>query len=76
MHKLINVTAKPNALLECVFENNIKKTADIKPFLDSEVFSVLKNEKIFQNLTCHSYFVSWQNEEIDLSADTLWHVGK
>jgi hypothetical protein len=57
------------------FDDGTKKKADIKPFFNSEVFEPLKDINLFHNIKTHGYFVSWLHETVDLSADTLWHIG-
>ena len=60
--------------MECLFSDGTIKIADIKPFLKSEVFKPLTNPKAFSQITNQKYFVEWSDYEIDLSADTLWHI--
>ena len=43
---------------------------DVAPYLDSEVFSPLKEEKNFRKLTNGGYYVEWECGA-DLSADTI-----
>ena len=62
--------------LSVKFDNGIEKNFDLKPYLQLPVFSILKNISIFQKVTNRGYFIEWQEQEIDLSADTLWHDGK
>ena len=63
-------------LLECVFEDGTIKIADISPYLDTEVFKPLLEIALFKQLKNHRGYLSWLNEEVDLSADTLWHIGR
>lgn len=60
--------------LECVFNDGTKKIVDIKPFLNSEAFKPLTDPKAFSMIRNCGYFVEWSDYEIDLSADTLWHI--
>lgn len=61
--------------LECVFNNGEKKIASIKPFLKSEVFKPLNDPKVFFSTIYNGgYYIVWKDYEIDLSADTLWHI--
>jgi len=75
MRKLRSVTALGNFTLDCVFENGVQKIADINPYLNSEVFMPLKNISLFSQVENKLDYVSWLNDEVDLSADTLWHIG-
>jgi len=61
--------------LRCTFNNNIVKLADISVYLDAPAFQPLKNKTEFSKVLNKSYFVEWSDSEVDLSADTLWHIG-
>lgn len=75
MRTLITITPLDNYCLECLFDDGSRKIADIKPYLDKDAFKPLKDSKIFESaLHNGGYFVEWKNYEIDLSADTLWHI--
>jgi len=63
-------------LLLVKFDNGIEKKVDIKPYLQYPVFSALKNINVFKSVENRGNFIEWQDYEIDLSADTLWHDGK
>lgn len=76
MRNIRTVQARDGYLLECYFDDGSIKTADIKPYLNSEAFRPLRDIMIFNKVINHHYYVSWPNEEVDLSADTLWHIGK
>lgn len=58
------------------FDDGIEKKVDLKPYIQLPVFSILKDINIFQKVINKGYFIEWQGQEIDLSADTLWHDGK
>ncbi len=74
MRTLINIIPLDDFCLECLFSDGTKKIADIKPFLKTEVFKPLMNPKAFSQIKNQKYFVEWSDYEIDLSADTLWHM--
>lgn len=75
MRTIKNISVFENYILKCKFSDGTEKFADISPFLQSEVFQPLKNKELFATIKNHHYFISWNNEEIDLSADTLWNIG-
>jgi hypothetical protein len=75
MRMLKKVTLKDDYLLVCRFDNGIEKWADIKPYLHSEAFAPLQKMSVFYAVQNNAYYVSWLNEAVDLSADTLWHIG-
>jgi len=74
MRTLINITPFNDFQLECLFNDGSKKIADIKPFFKTEVFKPLMNKEAFLQIKNRKYFVEWSDYEIDLSADTLWHI--
>ena len=43
---------------------------DASPYLESEVFSGLKEEQVFERVTNGGYFIEWECGA-DLSADTI-----
>ncbi len=74
MRTLINIIPLNDFRLECLFNDGTKKIADIKPFFKTEVFKPLMNKDAFSQIKNCKYFVEWSDYEIDLSADTLWHI--
>ncbi len=62
--------------LECIFDDGTKGIADIKPFLSTEAFRPLAEPKAFSAIRNCGYFVEWSQYELDLSADTLWHIAE
>ena len=76
MRNIISIITTDDFQLLVKFEDGIEKKFDVKPYLELPVFIPLKNKSTFQKVSNHGYYIEWQNEEIDLSADTLWHEGK
>ncbi len=76
MRKIIGLKPLDNFVLEVTFDNNYLKLFDFKNYLNLPVFAVLNNNEIFKTVKNKLYFIEWENYEIDLSADTLWHEGK
>jgi hypothetical protein len=76
MRILNSVKPLDDYILDCEFTDGISKKVDIKPFLDKEAFKPLSNGANFLKVVNKNYFVEWLGLEIDLSADTLWHLGK
>ena len=75
MRTITNIEALSDFRLECVFSDGTRKIADIKPFLNAEAFKPLLDPVIFSStLSNQGYFIEWKNQDIDLSADTLWHI--
>ena len=72
-----NIIPKENLIIIAEFENGIKKEYDIKELLNKiEVFSILNNKDIFNNVVVDSggYGISW-SENIDLSSEEIWENG-
>jgi hypothetical protein len=76
MRKIVSLLPLEDYQMLVKFDNGIEKKVDLKPYLQLPVFSELKNNAIFQKVINRGYFIEWQEQEIDLSADTLWHEGK
>ena len=74
MRTLLNIVPLNDFKIECLFNDGTKKIADIKPFFKTEVFKPLMNNNAFSKIKNRKYFVEWSDYEIDLSADTLWHI--
>ena len=75
MRTINNIEILDNYKIRCTFSNNFVKVADISNYLNAPAFTVLKNKAVFNNVINKNYFIEWSNEELDLSADTLWHIG-
>ena len=75
MKTLLNVKVLDDYMLECLFDNGVTKIADIKPFLNAEAFLKLWEKRIFKRVAVNETYITWLNDEVDLSADTLWHIG-
>ncbi len=76
MRKIISLSAIEDFQLKLKFEDGIEKIVDMKPYFKFPVFSILKTPSIFNQVINRSYYIEWQGQQIDLSADTLWHEGK
>ncbi len=76
MKQINSIQTLTNFQLQITFADGTEKRFDLKPYFKFPVFSILKDENIFRSVVNKNYFIEWQNHEIDLSADTLWHEGK
>lgn len=76
MKQINSIQTLTDFQLQITFEDGTEKRFDLKPYFKFPVFSILKDENIFRSVVNKNYFIEWQNHEIDLSADTLWHEGK
>jgi len=75
MKTLSAIKALENYKLQCTFNDGTQKVADISVYLDAPAFVLLKQPNIFKNVSNQNYFVEWKDCDVDLSADTLWHIG-
>ena len=75
MRLLTNVAPLSNYRLACTFDNGVEKVADITQYLQSEAFRPLQKPDLFSKVQNRDYYVEWLDGEVDLSADTLWHIG-
>jgi Protein of unknown function (DUF2442) len=76
MKSLIHIEPLENFRLKCIFSDNKIKTADLNSYLrQGEAFKPLLNKENFNRVQNRSYFIEWPEYELDLSADTLWHIG-
>ncbi len=75
MKKIINIDVKPPHKIVCTFEDGSIRNADISELLQSPVFQPLTNPINLLKAENRGYFVEWPDWEVDLSADTLWHLG-
>ena len=75
MRLLTNIKPISNYRLVCTFDNGTEKVADITQYLQSEAFEPLRRSETFTNVQNKQYYVEWLDGEVDLSADTLWHIG-
>ena len=75
MRLLIDIAPLSGYRLACTFDDGIEKVADITPYMQSEVFKPLQKPDVFNNVQNKQYYVEWLEGEVDLSADTLWHIG-
>jgi hypothetical protein len=75
MRLLKSVKALSDFQLECIFSDGTKGIADIKPYLHKGAFKTISDPYIFAtSLHNAGFYVEWKNYEVDLSADTLWHI--
>ena len=75
MRKVINVQPEKNYFLRIVFDNNVTKFFDVKPYLDIGIFKDLKDTSYFEKVSVKFDSVAWPNEQ-DFSPDTLYMLGQ
>lgn len=75
MRNIKAITANDDWSLDVAFDDGSHRRFDVKPLLDTEAFTELKNIGLFKRVHNGGYFVEWDNEA-DLSADTLYLEGK
>ncbi len=75
MLKIAEVTPLSKVNLKVVFENGETKVCDISQFMNKGAFKELKDESLFKGLINTGFSIEWPNE-IDLSSDTLYAIGR
>ncbi len=75
--KIKSARAIDNHTLLVEFDNSQKKKYDIRPLLNKEMFSLLKNQAFFKavQVDAGGYAVVW-NSDIDISEHELWTHGE
>jgi Protein of unknown function (DUF2442) len=75
--KIISVKAIDAYTLAVEFDNQQKRQYDVKPLLDTVMFSPLKNMALFKSVQVDTggYAIVW-NEDIDISEYELWQHGQ
>lgn len=78
-HKIKQITAKDNYILNAVFDDGTEKEYDIKPLFDDipEFDDLRTIHGLFEQVRIDigGYGIIW-NSNIDLSADEIWEHGK
>jgi hypothetical protein len=67
---IAEVIPQENFILYIRFDDGRNGLFDVKPYLDSEVFSPLRNKTEFERFYNGKYFIEWDCGA-DLSADTI-----
>lgn len=68
--RISNVIPRADYVLEIISEEGTSGFFDVKPYLELEAFSDLKNQQAFKNVFNGKYYIEWENGA-DLSADTI-----
>ena len=74
MNKVVSVTANVDLSLDLKFENGSSKRFDVRPYLDYEFFTELKNPDYFKEVSVAFGTVQWPHGQ-DISPDTLFLEG-
>jgi hypothetical protein len=69
-----NVKALNDYMLELTFENSEVKIFDVKPYLDTGVFTALWDESFFKRVKVSFDTIEWPNG-IDLDPEVLYENG-
>jgi len=64
-----------NYKLELTFENKEIRVFDVKPYLDTGLFTTLKDEKIFNTVKVSYDTIEWSNG-VDLDPEILYEKSK
>jgi hypothetical protein len=71
MNKVSDVTANADFTLDLTFNDGSVKRFDVKPYLDYEVFTELKDLNYFKQVRLAFNTVQWPHDQ-DISPDTLY----
>jgi hypothetical protein len=69
--EVVNVKPEKDYTLHLWFTNGEEGIFDVKPYLDYEVFQVLKDEKMFNSVRTFLGTIQWANHA-DLCPDTVY----
>lgn len=75
MRTIVSIQPMENFKLLCSFSDGSTKIADTFPYLKGEAFKPLLNPGAFSKIENRKLYAEWPEYELDLSADTLWHIG-
>jgi hypothetical protein len=75
MRTIFTIQPMEKFKLLCTFSDGSSKIADALPFLKGEAFKPLLDPTAFAKIENRKLYVEWPEYELDLSADTLWHIG-
>lgn len=75
MKKVIRVTPLENYMLQIEFDSKEIRFFDVKPYLDSGIFTELKNEIYFKKVQTNLDSIAWKNGQ-DFSPETLYLKSK
>jgi hypothetical protein len=70
-----NVKVLDNYELELTFENNETKIFDVKPYLDTGLFTKLKDENYFKMVKISYDTIEWPNG-IDMDPEVLYEKSR
>ena len=75
--RIQSVSATEGHILLVQFSDGTRKSYDVAPLTQREMFAPLMNEAFFRNVSVEpgGYAVSW-NSEIDISEFELWQHGQ
>lgn len=74
MNKVVSVTANGDFSLDLEFEDGSSRRFDVRPYLDYEFFTELKNPDYFKQVSVAFGTVQWPHEQ-DISPETLFLEG-
>ncbi len=74
MREIIDIKFSNTLHATCVFSDNTSKQINLTEIAKSPVFQFLNNETHIHYLVNQKYYIEWPMFEVDLSADTLWHI--
>ncbi len=71
MMKVIKVDAMPDYKLQVTFNDGITGMVNLKSFIETGIFSELKNYQLFNKVYTTGYSIAW-SDELEIDAITIY----
>jgi hypothetical protein len=69
--KVSSVRPLPGYQLNVVFDDGVSGTIDLKNFIETGIFSVLKDEQLFSKVYTNANSIAW-SDELEIDALTVY----
>ena len=76
MRTISHISFQSNFYCIVTFGDDTVKSVDLNKFAKREVFHFLNDKNHISLVKNKIYYIEWEIYEADLSADTLWHIGR
>lgn len=69
--KVTNVSTLPGYKLHVIFDDEVSGVIDLESFIKNGIFSILKNQELFNNAYTTGYSIAW-DDELEIDAITIY----
>jgi hypothetical protein len=69
--KAVSVTTIPGYKLQVTFDDGVAGVIDLKDFIETGIFSGLKDEKLFSKAYTTGYSIAW-NEDLEIDVVAIY----